>query len=123
MKKVLLTLLVLHIILEGLVGSMLVISPTTLVAGATDNEVSGLIVQGMCALSTVILALWLIPYRHSVEALTVGLGTLAVFHSLLILSLAFTMPEKEALAGYAHHLVLALGFWLCWCKRRAIADQ
>lgn len=123
MPKVLITLLGLHILLEGLVGSMLVISPTTLVPGATENEASGMIVQGMCALSTVVLAIWLIPYRRSIAALTVAVGTLATFHSLLILSLLLTQPDKEVLAGYTHHLILALGFWLCWWKRHSLANQ
>lgn len=123
MKKLLLVLLLIHIVLESLVGFTLVFSPTTLVPTATGGELSGLIVQGMCGLSAVILALWLIPYLTHIAALTVGLGSLASFHSLLILSLFFTAPKPEELVGYTHHLILALGFWFCWWRRQSLADH
>lgn len=121
MQKILLVLLGINIVLEGVMGSMLVFSPNTLVPDASGGELSGLIVQGMCGLNTVILSLWLIPHRNHIAALSVGLGTLASFHSLLIISLIFTAPAVDQLVGYTHHLILALGFWFCWARRKTLA--
>lgn len=123
MKRFLLVVLILHSLLEALVGLALVISPTSLKPDVTMAEISLLIVQGMCALSTVVLALWLIPYRRQLAVLTVGLGTLASFHSLIIVSLFITAPKTEELVGYSHHLLLAVAFWACWLRRDALADQ
>lgn len=123
MKKLLLIILAAHIVLEGLVGLALVITPQTLVPDAGQAQLSGLIVQGFCALATVILAIWLVPYRHQAAALSMGLGTLASFHSLLILSLFFTSPGADQLAGYTHHLILALGFWTLWLRRHTLAGN
>lgn len=121
-KKLLLIVLAAHIVLEGLVGLALVFSPQTLVPDASQDLLSGLIVQGFCALSTVILALWLIPYRGQRAALTIGLGTLASFHSLLIVSLLLTSPGADQLAGYSHHLILALSFWALWMRRDTLVQ-
>ena len=122
MKKLLLIVLGIHIVLETLVGGILALSPNTVMPDATGTELSGLVVQGMCALAMVVLAIWLLFYRDQLPALSVGLGTLASFHSLIIVSLALTMPAADQLVGYTHHLLLAVAFWFLWARRNTMAS-
>lgn len=122
MKKFLLVVLWVHILLEGLVSFALVFAPATVVPDASDGQLSGLVVQGFFAFSIVILAAWMIPYRNQPGVLTVGLGTLASCHTLILVSLLFTAPKTEELAGYAHHLILAVCFWMLWLRRQKLCE-
>ncbi|MYM64181.1 hypothetical protein [Pseudomaricurvus sp. HS19] len=120
MKKLLLIVLGLHIALETLMGGVLVVSPQTLMPDGPEMLWRGLIVQGMCALATVVPAIWVWRCREQEPALNVGLIGLASFHSFIILSLALTSPAINELPGYTHHLLLAIGFWVLWARRHTL---
>ncbi len=120
MKKLLLVVLALHVLFETVIGLTLVAAPQVLIPTAQGSEVSGLINQGMCALAMVLLVAWLWPHRANLAALSVALGALATFHSLIIVAAIMTVPALDQLLGYTHHLLLAISFWGLWYKRRLL---
>lgn len=110
MKTILLVALVLHCLIETLVGGVLVLSPTTLIADANGAVQQGLINQGMLALASVVLAITLWLNRSSRGGLKVGLVGLASFHGFVLIAAVINGSLLASLAGFTHHFVLALAF-------------
>lgn len=112
--------LLMHGLIETAMGLALVLSPTTLVSQAEGAELYGLINQGMMALATVAVTVWTWLNRREASVLSLGLATLALFHSSLVVAAAIIASRGSDVTGYAHHLILAVCFWVVWAGRRRL---
>ncbi|WP_317929679.1 hypothetical protein [Halioxenophilus sp. WMMB6] len=117
MRIFLVVVLIIHAVLETLMGGLLAFSPKLINAAASEFALQQLNTLGMLALASVAVVIFLWPNRTDKAALSVGLGALAAFHSAVIIASLISGALLQAAAGYTHHILLAVSFWVLWFQR------
>jgi len=117
MKTLFFAALLLHVVIESLVGLALIFAPEMLVPNASDLVIQGLTNLGCLALASVATIFWLWPRRTQEAALFVGLATLASFHSFVLISAVISGTLFQSFVGFVHHIALMLCFWLLFFRR------
>ena len=122
MKYCLVVLLVLHALIEGLMGAVMVVAPQTLAPTAGPSELGMMTTYGFAAITMALAVAWLWPQRHQLAALSVILGLLATFHTCLSVAIIMLAINGAAIATVFIHLALAGGFWFLWLRRNSLVS-
>ena len=117
MRHVYTVLLVLSCLTELLAATALIGGPDGLSAAGRGEMWS--MHYGFAALAIASCSIWAWPQRRSLEAVTVVLGVLTIFHTGLAVSLAAAGDQP---AGLVTHCVLAVLAWILLFLRARIVS-
>ncbi len=120
MRVLLHALLCLHVVLEGGLGLTLILAPQRVAPEADMNTLTALITYGGAAVTMALVVVWFWPWRQSMVALSVVLGILASFHSMLVVAAVAIHLRGGNSTVLMIHGLLAVGFWLLWFKRQGL---
>lgn len=120
MKTFLLLMLALHVLMEGVVGLLLMVSPETMAPGLDASVLTYAIFYGAAGVSIALVVAWFWPHRSNLLALTLLLGVLATFHTLVAVAGALVAIRGGGLHIVGAHGAFAICFWLLWLRRNAL---
>lgn len=120
MKKVLAVVLVVHFLVEGLAGLVMVLQPRLLVPDLDATALPYLVSLGGAAISMALVAAWFWPHRHEAGVATVALGVLATYHTAQSLGGTLVLTMGGGAQGVVLHLPLAIAFWALWSRRAGL---
>ncbi|WP_439135584.1 hypothetical protein [Pseudomaricurvus sp.] len=118
MKKLLLVAFVLHVLLEGLVGVLLIVAPYKVAPHADPLSLTFVINYGFAAVTMASVVFWGWSGRDNFRIMGVALGILATFHTALAAASTMMLAEGGSPAVLVIHAVMAVLFWLLFARRR-----
>lgn len=118
MKKLLIAVFILHVLVEGLVGLLLIVAPAK-VAPTSDPALLMFVVNyGFAALTMTSVVFWTWSQRDNFRTMGVSLGVLATFHTALAMASVQMLAAGGSLAVLLIHTALAVLFWVLFFNRR-----
>ena len=120
MKKFATLILVLHALVESLMGLLMILAPREVSPTAGASEQGIMITYGFAALTMALVVAWFWPHRRNVAAVAIAMGILATFHTGIMLA-ATMMVINGAAAIVLLHGTFAAGFWWTWLRRGQLA--
>jgi len=118
MKKLLIITFVLHVLLEGLVGLLLIAAPYKVAPHADPMSLTFVINYGFAALAIASVVFWGWSGRDNYRIMGIVLGVLATFHTGLAAASGMMLAEGGSPAVLVIHAVMAVLFWLLFARRR-----
>ena len=122
MRLFFLIVLILHVLMEGIVGLILMFSPSVMVAETGGPQLDFVILYGSSGVTMALAAAWLWPLRNRIEPLGMGLGIFATFHTLVAVGGVIAVTNGSSPQIMIGHSVLAVLFWILWFKRGALVS-
>lgn len=124
MKIFLCVLLVFHVVIEAVVGALLAFYPTIFIAELDPASLPFMTNLGGSVITMALVAVWFWPYRHNLAVLSVTLGILATYHTIVTcFTGAIVKSTGGSIEAIVIHGVFAAGFWYLWFVRRALATE
>ena len=121
MKIFLYIMLLLHVLMEGIVGLALIFSPTTMEPTVGSAGLQYLIVYGCAGVTMSLVVAWFWPLRHRAEVLGMVLGILSTFHTAIASGGALIASQGGPTNIVIGHTVMAVIFWFLWARRKTLA--
>ena len=122
MKYFFYLMIILHVLMEGGLGILLMISPATMAPDADISSLAYLFNYGGAGITMALVVAWYWPHRQNAVLTATILGILATFHT------------AEALAGIQvarlggdpkiviSHGIIAICFWILWSRRTQLSE-
>ncbi len=120
MRRFATLILVLHALVESLMGLLMILAPHKISPTAGASEQGIMITYGFTALTMALVVAWFWPHRRNIAAVGFAMGILATFHTGIMLA-ATMMAIKGATAIVLLHGAFAAGFWGLWVRRERLA--
>ena len=120
MKKIFLALIILHVLMEGLVGLFLMFAPSQIAPNLEIQHMAFLITYGGAGVTMSVAVAWFWPQRNNPVVLTIFLGILASFHTAIAASGILIAVQGGGAQIIASHGAFAVCFWILWMKRSSL---
>ena len=118
MRKLLIVVLIVNALFEGLVGALLVFSPSSAVPDDSAAGISFAVNYGFAALAIASIVLWTWSEKDNLKTMGVVLGILSTFHSGLTVATAMTMTAESGATPTIVHGIMAILCWILFFSRK-----
>lgn len=118
MRKLLIVVLIVNALFEGLVGALLVFSPSSAVPDGSAAGISFAVNYGFAALAIASIVLWTWSEKDNLKTMGVVLGILSTFHSGLTIATAMTMTAESGATSTIVHGIMAILCWILFFSRK-----
>lgn len=123
MKKLLIVMLVVHTLFEGLIGILLVVSPSSVLPNADAASLAFAVNYGFAAITMASVVVWLWPQRHHAPTLATVLGILTTFHLCLAAGTWMGAAAGGDILPSVIHATLAVIFAVLFTSRAKLSES